>query len=257
MWFKVNQETDALWWIVRKSISCRSQVMIGSIFQWFSLISWIAAELQEKGVTCTDNSSEVAQSVHILFLCVLPSQFPSLALDIRGHIQKHCIVYSFIPTIPLFKLRNMLDFTNVVHPVYECNSHKHWDYTEDITAVFANPVKLEHTCPLTLHREGKSISELCFSHFLKARSHPWWARNLSIDLPSLLLKLPYQCHSRFFGDYRWTIRWAVGVWIHECLFSYENGMQRFSRHGQCSHVGAYSKNSSPQETHSEGLHKTG
>ena len=116
-----------------------------------------AAELQEKGVTCTSDSVEVARSVHILFLCVLPSQFPALAEDLRGRLSPRCLVYSFVATVPLSRLQRLLEFSNILRPdfLWEAkNAEKEWDFNMDITGMFAVKNALEQTCPLSFQKDG-------------------------------------------------------------------------------------------------------
>ncbi|KAK2551770.1 NADP-dependent oxidoreductase domain-containing protein 1 [Acropora cervicornis] len=52
------------------------------------------SSFQEKGVNCGFDNIKVCSTVHILFLCCLPSQFPTVAKEIRGHLI--CPVYVLV-----------------------------------------------------------------------------------------------------------------------------------------------------------------
>jgi hypothetical protein len=106
-------------------------------------------------VVCTDKNDEVSTACDILFLCILPSQLPSLVFDLKGNIRKDSLVYSFIPTYSVAKISSLLAAVNVVHPKYHCNQGKQWDYTTDITAIFKNEALIEQMCPLSFNFKGE------------------------------------------------------------------------------------------------------
>jgi len=97
----------------------------------------------------------VASHVNILFLCVLPSQFTTVAEEIRGHIMKGCIVYSLVSAVSIPRLKQLLGYNNIIHPEIEFSEiEAPWDYTMDITGAFCKREILEQTCPITWKKQG-------------------------------------------------------------------------------------------------------
>ena len=108
-------------------------------------------------MTCISSNVDVASRVHILFLCVLPSQFATVAEDIKTHIQKGCIVYSLISAVPIPRLKQLLSYSNVLRPEYQWGTgDEPWDHTLEVTAAFCRPEILQLTCPLSLNKKGES-----------------------------------------------------------------------------------------------------
>ncbi|MEE6518453.1 hypothetical protein FKM82_029449 [Ascaphus truei] len=58
-------------------------------------------ELQQLGVDCFYNNAGLATWAHVLFLCCLPSQLPSVCAEIQAHLGEACIVYSLVSAAPL------------------------------------------------------------------------------------------------------------------------------------------------------------
>lgn len=119
---------------------------------------FLSAELQDKGVACVSDNALVAKSVHLLILCVLPSQLPQVANEIRGHITIRCLVYSFVSSVSVLRLKQLLGYSNLIRPEFEWdeqNLDKAWDYTMDVTGTFAVPDIIAKTCPLHVKAEGK------------------------------------------------------------------------------------------------------
>ncbi|KAK2169669.1 hypothetical protein LSH36_8g13001 [Paralvinella palmiformis] len=105
-------------------------------------------------VECVSDNADVASHVNILFLCVLPSQFTTVAEEIRGHIMKGCIVYSLVSAVSIPRLKQLLGYNNIIHPEIEFSEiEAPWDYTMDITGAFCKREILEQTCPITWKKQ--------------------------------------------------------------------------------------------------------
>jgi hypothetical protein len=129
-----------------------------SYILWHNIIYLRTVELQEKGVPCISNNIDVASRVHILFLCVLPSQFATVAEDIKGHIRKGCIVYSVVSAVPIPRLKQLLAYSNILRPEFEWGpDDQPWDHTLEVTAAFCRADILQLTCPLSLDKQSKYI----------------------------------------------------------------------------------------------------
>ncbi|KAM9653090.1 LOW QUALITY PROTEIN: NADP-dependent oxidoreductase domain-containing protein 1 [Morphnus guianensis] len=67
----------------------------------FSLL--IAADLQKQGLACFYDNTQLVAWVDVAFLCCLPSHVPSICSVVWPAIQKHCVVYSLVTTVPLLR----------------------------------------------------------------------------------------------------------------------------------------------------------
>ncbi|XP_075470788.1 NADP-dependent oxidoreductase domain-containing protein 1 isoform X2 [Ascaphus truei] len=79
-------------------------------------------ELQQLGVDCFYNNAGLATWAHVLFLCCLPSQLPSVCAEIQAHLGEACIVYSLVSAAPLPRLKQLLSHCGVIRPEYRCGS---------------------------------------------------------------------------------------------------------------------------------------
>ncbi|XP_072031750.1 NADP-dependent oxidoreductase domain-containing protein 1-like [Amphiura filiformis] len=121
----------------------------------------LLTSLQQKGVSCYYDNIKLATSVHLLFLCVLPSQLPTVATDICGRIPAHCIVYSLLSSVPIPRLRQVIKCPNIIKPEFEFrpeNSHLPWDCTQDVCIALENQQQVEITCPLNLIKDESLIN---------------------------------------------------------------------------------------------------
>ncbi|XP_022108684.1 NADP-dependent oxidoreductase domain-containing protein 1-like [Acanthaster planci] len=117
--------------------------------------------LRNKGVSCEYNNAKVATSVHLLFLCVLPSQLPDIAKDIKGHIPAQCTVYSFLSSVPIPRLRQVIKCSNIIKPEFSWQLEKAdmpWDCSKDVCTTLENPEQVQVTCPLNLDKEDSIVS---------------------------------------------------------------------------------------------------
>lgn len=118
-------------------------------------------ELQDQGVQCFHNNSLLAASVHVLFLCVLPSQLPTVAEEIRGKISMHCVVYSCVAAVPITRLKQILHTTHIIKPevVWSLdNVDKPWNCELSVNATLEDPVNINVTCPLSFNKEESILS---------------------------------------------------------------------------------------------------
>ncbi|XP_033110839.1 NADP-dependent oxidoreductase domain-containing protein 1-like isoform X2 [Anneissia japonica] len=109
------------------------------------------ASLKERGICCFNDNQLLASSVDVLFLCVLPSQLPTVAKDVIGHLKEHTIIYSFLSSVPIQRLRQLIQFSNIIQPEITWqmkNSGAPWNRTLDVNTSLENPEQVEVTCPL-------------------------------------------------------------------------------------------------------------
>ncbi|XP_041469407.1 NADP-dependent oxidoreductase domain-containing protein 1-like [Lytechinus variegatus] len=118
------------------------------------------AQLKKKGIECFYDNVKVASSVHLLFLCVLPSQMATVADDICTVIPPHCTIYTFLSSVPIPRLRRMLDAQAIIRPEFtwersgEGGEGMVWDCTKDVCITLENQEQVEMTCPLAEQRRS-------------------------------------------------------------------------------------------------------
>ncbi|XP_072163621.1 NADP-dependent oxidoreductase domain-containing protein 1-like [Diadema setosum] len=118
------------------------------------------AHFKKKGVECMYNNAKVASSVHLLFLCVLPSQLVTVADDICSVIPAHCTVYTFLSSVPVQRLRRVLECKSIIKPDFiwipgrpesgaeDGTLMSTWDCTQDVCTTLERQDHVEATCPL-------------------------------------------------------------------------------------------------------------
>ncbi|XP_038401341.1 NADP-dependent oxidoreductase domain-containing protein 1 isoform X1 [Canis lupus familiaris] len=105
-------------------------------------------EFQKLGIQCFYHNPYLVDWANVLFLCCLPSQLPNICLEIQTHLEKGCIVYSFVAAVPIARLKLLLNHTNILRPQYQCVENVNiWGAGKDITAALQDPVILQATCP--------------------------------------------------------------------------------------------------------------
>ncbi|XP_041353400.1 NADP-dependent oxidoreductase domain-containing protein 1-like [Gigantopelta aegis] len=128
---------------------------------------------QNKGVECYFNNVKLVSSVHILFICVLPSQLPGVAEEIKDHLSPSTVVYCTASSIPLKKLKQMLQTTNILQPDFYWetgnNSNKDYDYNMKVGTALKNRDIVEQTNPFTNKVEDLVIVPA--KHFGEALLH--------------------------------------------------------------------------------------
>ncbi|XP_038073515.1 NADP-dependent oxidoreductase domain-containing protein 1-like [Patiria miniata] len=117
--------------------------------------------LKDRGVSCVYNNAKVATSVHLLFLCVLPSQLPDIADDIKGIVPAHCTVYTFLSSVPIPRLRQVIKCSSLIKPEFSLppdKADKPWDCSKDVCTTLENSQQVQATCPLSLDKEDAILS---------------------------------------------------------------------------------------------------
>ncbi|KAM9708557.1 NADP-dependent oxidoreductase domain-containing protein 1 [Menidia menidia] len=111
-----------------------------------------AAEHLPKGVECFFNNGRLVAGADILFLCCLPSHLPKVCTDLRSHLSKRCLVYSFASAVPVSRLAELLGHDFIVKPQYEfaaCDAGDVWLSCPRLGSAWKDPLLIEASCPLT------------------------------------------------------------------------------------------------------------
>ncbi|CAH3161459.1 unnamed protein product [Porites evermanni] len=136
------------------------------------------SSLQAKGVHCGFDNIKVCNAVHILFICCLPSQLPTVAKEIKGHLT--CPVYVLVGGTPLSRIRQLLEYDQIIKPEFSWKipdpadkSGNDWNIGKEINEILReDPLSCDVTCPLNLNKEtavvqtGEEWAELAVLTFL-------------------------------------------------------------------------------------------
>ena len=119
----------------------------------------VLGELREKGVTVVYNNPQVASSVHILFICVLPSHLPAVIEEIESYIPKQTLVYCMVNHTTAPKLKRTLKTTNIIIPDYLFNSAtaNDWNSSKSISQALEDEEIVNKCCPLSPESQGKDL----------------------------------------------------------------------------------------------------
>ncbi|XP_036887227.1 NADP-dependent oxidoreductase domain-containing protein 1 [Sturnira hondurensis] len=106
-------------------------------------------EFEKLGVQCFYSNLYLVGWANLVFLCCLPSQLPSICTEIQSSFKKACIVYSFVSAVPIPRLKNLLNHTNILRPQYQCvqGFANIVGANKEIIAALQDPVILQATCP--------------------------------------------------------------------------------------------------------------
>ncbi|XP_030248183.1 NADP-dependent oxidoreductase domain-containing protein 1 [Sparus aurata] len=112
-----------------------------------------AVDFARTGVECFFNNGRLAAWADVLFLCCLPSHLPEVCADLRPHLSKHCLVYSFTSAVPVTRLAQLLGHDFILKPQYDfvaSDTADVWLSCTHLTAALTDPVLIEASCPLTM-----------------------------------------------------------------------------------------------------------
>uniref|UniRef100_A0A3B3VUF2 NADP-dependent oxidoreductase domain-containing protein 1 n=1 Tax=Poecilia latipinna TaxID=48699 RepID=A0A3B3VUF2_9TELE len=105
------------------------------------------------GVECFFDNRCLAAWADILFLCCLPSHLDRICADLHSHLQKHCLVYSFITAVPVNRLAQRLGHSFVLKPQYQveaCDTSDLWLSFSRVTEALSDLSLIEASCPLAM-----------------------------------------------------------------------------------------------------------
>ncbi|XP_025047944.1 NADP-dependent oxidoreductase domain-containing protein 1 [Alligator sinensis] len=110
----------------------------------------ILSELQQLGVECFYDNGQLVSWADVVFLCCLPSHLLHVCSGIRATLREPCLVYSLVSAVPLPRLKQLLSYSAIVRPQYQCASHNftnEWRPNGTITAALQDPAVVKATCP--------------------------------------------------------------------------------------------------------------
>uniref|UniRef100_A0A8C4VGE2 NADP-dependent oxidoreductase domain-containing protein 1 n=1 Tax=Gopherus evgoodei TaxID=1825980 RepID=A0A8C4VGE2_9SAUR len=108
------------------------------------------SEFQQLGVECFYDNGQLVAWADIVFLCCLPSHLQHICSGIRAAVRKPCIVYSLVTAVPLPRLKQLLSYSAILRPQYQCTSRNLenvWGTNGTIIAALQDPIVIQATCP--------------------------------------------------------------------------------------------------------------
>ncbi|XP_054470617.1 NADP-dependent oxidoreductase domain-containing protein 1 [Anoplopoma fimbria] len=111
-----------------------------------------AVEFIETGVECFFDNRRLAAWADVLFLCCLPSHLHRVCADLRSHLSKRCLVYSFTSGVPVTRLAQLLGHNFILKTQYDfvaCDTSDVWLSCTHLTTALTDPLLIEASCPLT------------------------------------------------------------------------------------------------------------
>uniref|UniRef100_A0A3B5LP42 NADP-dependent oxidoreductase domain-containing protein 1 n=1 Tax=Xiphophorus couchianus TaxID=32473 RepID=A0A3B5LP42_9TELE len=112
------------------------------------------------GVECFFDNRCLAAWADVLFLCCLPSHLDRICADLHSHLQKHCLVYSFMTAVPVKRLAECLGHSFVLKPQYQveaCDTSDLWLSCSRVSEALSDPSLIEASCPLAM----KGLNWVC------------------------------------------------------------------------------------------------
>ncbi|ESO83530.1 hypothetical protein LOTGIDRAFT_133318 [Lottia gigantea] len=107
--------------------------------------------LQHKGVECYYNNKKLVSNVNLLFICVLPSQLPGIADEIKGRLSPSTVVYCPSASTPLQKIKLILRTPNVFKSDFRWTDEScknKWDFNVNVKMSLEKKDVVEITNPI-------------------------------------------------------------------------------------------------------------
>uniref|UniRef100_A0A8B9P738 NADP-dependent oxidoreductase domain-containing protein 1 n=1 Tax=Apteryx owenii TaxID=8824 RepID=A0A8B9P738_APTOW len=106
--------------------------------------------LQEQGIGCFYNNAQLVAWADVVFLCCLPLHVLTVCSVVRPAIRKPCVVYSLVTAVPLRRLKQLLSYSAIVRPQYQCSGREpinEWGMKGTVTAALQDTAVVQATCP--------------------------------------------------------------------------------------------------------------
>ena len=123
------------------------------------------SDFANAGVNVDFNNVWVTSQCDIVFLCCLPAVVNQVCAEIKNHLMKNKVLYSFVAGYSAKKLANILKFTNIIKPDFiynEYSSKLPWSVSTLPADCLGNKQLTEKLCPLsqisnTSTEEGEQV----------------------------------------------------------------------------------------------------
>ncbi|XP_067932744.1 NADP-dependent oxidoreductase domain-containing protein 1-like [Watersipora subatra] len=115
--------------------------------------------LKEKGVSVIYNNIEVASKVHLLFVCVLPSQLNKVLEEICQNLDKQTLVYCLVNHTTSHRLKRLLQSVNIFIPsfVFDNSTSNAWNSCMSVEEALKDEQMVRKCCPLSNEGKGSCV----------------------------------------------------------------------------------------------------
>ncbi|XP_025904084.1 NADP-dependent oxidoreductase domain-containing protein 1 [Nothoprocta perdicaria] len=137
------------------------------------------AELQEQGVGCLYDNAQLVAWADVVFLCCLPSHVLTVCSAIRAAVRKPCLVYSLVTAVPLRRLKQLLSYSAIMRPQYQCGGKEpsnEWKTKGTVTAALQDPAVVQATCPCSSQGTIRVNTKWLVAVFYAALNSSMWQR---------------------------------------------------------------------------------
>ncbi|KAK3701858.1 hypothetical protein QZH41_019585 [Actinostola sp. cb2023] len=177
--------------------------------------------LQARGVHCGFDNVKVCSTVDLLFIACLPSQFATVAKEIKGHLS--CPVYILTGAIPLARIRQILEYDQFIKP--EMVSFD----TDDDSIAFLTTIKVmeKRGCRPGISQPkvgiSKRYSEMAFDFWtlFLLPSYPTYILPTLVDMLSESVYCEMTCPLRYDTNEKCLIE-TNPQWAQLALYSFIN-----------------------------------
>ncbi|XP_062378199.1 NADP-dependent oxidoreductase domain-containing protein 1 [Sardina pilchardus] len=108
-------------------------------------------ELSLMEIECFYDNQRLASWADVLFLCCLPCHLSQVCDDIRAHLPRHCVVYSFVSNAPVKRLSQLLGHTSILRPAYQLvPGDAEWQGPPSVMAALKDVEAIAASCPLSM-----------------------------------------------------------------------------------------------------------
>ncbi|XP_067681769.1 NADP-dependent oxidoreductase domain-containing protein 1-like [Haliotis asinina] len=117
--------------------------------------------LASRGTECYNNNVKLVSSVHLVFVCVLPSQLSDVAEEVKEYLTSSSIIYCTASSVSPRKLKQLFGTDNIVKPQCDIkaeNCEKPWDYSVNINTALGIKETVETTSPFAFSKTDCIVS---------------------------------------------------------------------------------------------------
>nr|XP_013796473.1 PREDICTED: NADP-dependent oxidoreductase domain-containing protein 1 [Apteryx mantelli mantelli] len=135
------------------------------------------ADLQEQGIGCFYDNAQLVAWADVVFLCCLPLHVLTVCSVVRPAIRKPCVVYSLVTAVPLRRLKQLLSYSAIMRPQYQCSGREpinEWGMKGTVTAALQDTAVVQATCPCSSQGKIRVNAKWLVAIFYAALNSSMW-----------------------------------------------------------------------------------
>ncbi|KAH9519655.1 NADP-dependent oxidoreductase domain-containing protein 1 [Bulinus truncatus] len=116
----------------------------------------LLGDLTQKGVQCYFDNRRLISSVDVVILCVLPSQLPAVAQEIKNVVTQSLIILCPFSSFSLSRLQKLIGSDNLLPFCLHYSDAENLNYSFNVSVnkALENKSVVLGTCPLGVSKEG-------------------------------------------------------------------------------------------------------